>query len=141
MNPHRISELKQQSDKANKIIFLCGGAEGEDKVWHYFDKVFALIVDVDTLKQRIANRTDNDFGKHPEELVRILRWHTDYEDNFRKLGATIVDATQPVKRVVDEIVQYQEDTLAANNPAYLEKIRKARASKGNSSHNEVFGGS
>jgi hypothetical protein len=84
-------------------VFLCGVADGEDTVWHLFAKVLALVADAPTLKRRLANRT-GEFGKAPEELAAIFRWHVGYEAAYRKFGAVIIDTTRPLGEVVDEIL-------------------------------------
>ncbi len=100
----RISELKSKADATEKIIFLCGVAVGDDKVWHYFDKVIGLVIDEATLRERIFQRRDNQFGKSPDEMAEILKWHANYEENYRRIGAAIVDAEQPVDKVVENIL-------------------------------------
>jgi hypothetical protein len=78
-------------------------AIGDGTVWHLFDKALALVADVPTPKRRITART-NEFGKAPEELAAILRWHADYEAAYRRFGAVIIDAARPLGEVVDEIL-------------------------------------
>src|SRR6202021_2141217 len=56
----------------NKDVFLCGVVENDDEVWDLFSKVIALVVDEDTLYKRITTRTNNNFGKNPEELKIIF---------------------------------------------------------------------
>jgi hypothetical protein len=99
----RVSQLSNRAKRLDKAIFLCGVASGDDKVWHYFDKVISLVISEPTLKERISKRQDQ-FGKSPEELAQILIWHTDYEKNYRRLGATIVDAGQPLQKVVKDVL-------------------------------------
>jgi hypothetical protein len=38
LSVERIGQLKNASDAARKPVFLCGVAEGDSNVWHYFDK-------------------------------------------------------------------------------------------------------
>jgi AAA domain len=100
----KVKQLKEHSDVSNKTVFLCGVASGEAKAWKYFDQAFALVVDSDTLRQRIASRTTNDFGKSSAELAEIMRWHGTYKNTYRKFGANIINAAQPLTAVVDEIL-------------------------------------
>jgi thymidylate kinase len=104
LNTERIRALSAQSDEPERSVFLCGVAEGDALVWDAFRAVFALIVDVETIKQRIRKRTDHSFGKGPGELERILDWHESFEGDYRRFGAVIIDATRPVEDVVDDIV-------------------------------------
>jgi hypothetical protein len=88
-------------------VFLCGVAAGDAEAWEYFDLVCALVIDVATIKQRIDLRTDA-FGKQSGELAQILNWNLGYEDAYRRFGAVIVDATQPLSAVVDSILAAAE---------------------------------
>lgn len=101
----RISQLKADSDKQQKLVFIGGVAEGEKIVWPLFDKVILLSVDEATIRRRIASRNDNHFGKTPEEMADILKWLNDNQNNYRRLGASIVDATKPVNEVLNDVVQ------------------------------------
>ena len=103
LSRERIDVLSRAAVRLGKPVFLCGVADGEDTVWHLFVKVLALVADAPTLKRRIADRT-GEFGKAPEELAAILRWHLGYEAAYRKFDAVIIDATRPLGEVVDEIL-------------------------------------
>jgi hypothetical protein len=98
-----IRTLRSHSDEIGRPVFLCGTAEGDSVVWDAFNKVFALIVDAETIKKRIKQRPDR-FGKRSDELTRILEWQKSFEENYRRFGAVIVDATRPVEAVVDELL-------------------------------------
>lgn len=101
----RISKLRAKSDKQQTVIFLGGVAEGEKGVWPLFDRVIMLSVDEATIRQRIESRNDNHFGKTPEEMADILKWLKDSVDNYRRFGATIIDATKPLNEVVIEVIK------------------------------------
>lgn len=99
-------DVEQLAAKADgETVFLCGVTSNDaDELWDLFDKVFALHIDESSLKHRIMHRTSNDFGKNPHEFADLLRWQQTAEADYKKLGATLVDATRPLDRVVDEIV-------------------------------------
>lgn len=105
LNPEAVATLRKAADTADEVVFLCGVAAGTDVVEHLFSQTVVLTADLSTLKHRIANRTDNNFGKAPEELKIILEWQDNHVDEYRKQGAVIIDAAQPVGQVVDEIVK------------------------------------
>ncbi len=89
-------------------IFVCGSVGNEDELRDIFGAVFALYVDDETLKSRLATRSTNDWGKQPHELEQTLQDHHEAYDRYRKLGDFVIDASQPPKRVVDEILTYIE---------------------------------
>ena len=106
INAKKIAELKRRVDSSHTTIFLCGAGIGEEAAWQYFDCVIALLIDPDTLKLRIAARTDNQYGKTSEELTRALAWQAKHNATYyAQRGAILVDATQPVEVVVGSVVE------------------------------------
>lgn len=87
-----------------KLIFLCGTAANDNEAWDLFSKIIALTADEQTLKHRITTRTTNNFGKLPHEMESILEWHRTSEEDYRRLGAVLIDSTRPVGVVVEEIL-------------------------------------
>jgi shikimate kinase len=96
-----IEELAKRASEAS--IFLCGYVTNEDEIWDLFSRHIYLDIDEATLRQRIASRTDNDFGKSDRELVEILERHADAANSYKKADVIVIDATQPIKVVVDEV--------------------------------------
>lgn len=88
----------------DQTAFLCGSAENEADVWDLFDLVVCLVVDSETLRDRLLTRTTNAFGKHPEELAAALGCNDGAESAYRRLGATIIDGRQPPAEVADAIL-------------------------------------
>ena len=97
-----LEGLKASKDKS---IFICGNLGNEEDVRDVFERVFALYVDDETLKYRLATRTGNDWGKQPHELEQTLMRHHEVYDGYRKRGDTIVDATKSVDEVADFIIR------------------------------------
>jgi dephospho-CoA kinase len=89
----------------NETVFLCGTtANDADEFWDLFTKVFALTINEDVLRDRIITRTTNDFGKSSHEMASVMEWQRTAEADYKKLGAVIIDATQPINQVVDDIL-------------------------------------
>jgi hypothetical protein len=84
------------------MLFVCGSGRNRDQFLRYFAKVFNLRIDDDTMRRRLQERTNNDFGKQPEELELMLTLNRSDE---KPAGAINVDATQPLHRVVDELLR------------------------------------
>ena len=55
--------------------------------------------------KRLASRTNNDYGKHPDDLKDILGWNETTDERMASYGAIIVNAEQPLGSVVDEIIE------------------------------------
>ena len=84
------------------VLFVCGSSRNRDRFLPYFTKIFNLRIDDDTMRRRLHERTNNDFGKQPEELELMLRLNRSDE---KPAGAIDVDATQPLDQVVDEVLR------------------------------------
>jgi hypothetical protein len=84
------------------VLFVCGSSRNRDHFLPYFTKVFNLRIDDETMRRRLQERTDNDFGKQPEEVEIMLKLNRRDE---KPAGAIDVDATQPLNQVVDELLR------------------------------------
>lgn len=98
-----IEELRQNSE--GKTVFLCAVTRNDkDELWDLFDTVIALTINEDTLKHRLATRTNNDVGKSKHELEVLIERQKTAKAEYEKLGAYLVDATRPIDQVVEEII-------------------------------------
>ncbi len=102
MSREKLEELKKNAGM--KDVFICGVASNEEEYIDLFDKVFALMLDEETLKHRITNRTNNDFGKSEHEMKTLLEWQANTAEYYRKIGAKVIDARKPLQAVMDEIL-------------------------------------
>jgi broad-specificity NMP kinase len=89
----------------DKDIFVCGGAMNKPDFLHHFTKVFTLHLDDETLKRRLLHRTNNDYGKKPEELAFQLKMNADTVQYSKENGTILIDATQPVSVIIDQILK------------------------------------
>jgi broad-specificity NMP kinase len=86
------------------LVFLVGAVENEAEVLALAEVVVCLVADADTLRQRLATRRTNDFGKAPGDVDAVLSWLGVYEERHAAIGAVMVDATQPLPVVVAEVL-------------------------------------
>jgi len=102
LDVEKVRRLSANQD--DEVTFFCGGSRNFSEFIDVFDKVFVLDVDVDTLNERLDNRPDDDWGKRKSERELILRLHATKEDI--PSNGIIIDATQPLVSVVDEILSH-----------------------------------
>jgi broad-specificity NMP kinase len=102
-DPDRVRRLVEHS--GGRTVFLCGSIGNEHEVWPLFEQVFLLSIDETTMRHRLVTRTTHDFGTRPHELELLLGWNRGIDDHYRRLGATVIDATAPPESVVDEILR------------------------------------
>jgi len=99
------SKVEQLVKKAkDTTIFLCGTTRLDFLVIDVFDQIIYLYLDEATLRQRLSMRQSFEWGSAPYERDMILAWHKPTEDDYKEYGATMIDATQSVASVVDEIL-------------------------------------
>ena len=95
------------ADRSEPVTFFCGGSGNVAKYVDLFDGVFVLeVTDLAEVMRRIDERVavdPTDWGGRPEEREIVARLHRTKELVPRK--GTVVDATVPVARVVDEILR------------------------------------
>jgi dephospho-CoA kinase len=104
---HHIWDLSKVealvADQGHAASFFCGGARNFSSFIDLFDRVFVLEVDLDTLNGRLAQRPETEWGGRPAERRLIRRLHATKEDTPK--GDVVIDATAPLERVVDEILE------------------------------------
>lgn len=122
-----VEKLAEKAKTTNKPIFLCGVAGNDGEVWDLFSQVFALTLDEPTLRERLAARTNNSFGKASHELESLLEWQRTAAEDYAKLGATLIDATRPLAKVVDEILEKVKEpkVLTFADASLAKKITEA----------------
>ncbi|MDH6514253.1 ribose 1,5-bisphosphokinase PhnN [Streptomyces sp. SAI-135] len=109
----RVEALAEES--RGRIAFLCGSAENEADVLDLFDLVVCLVIDEDTLRHRLATRTTNTFGRHPEELAAALKWNPLMPGLYEGLGATVLDASRTLDEVADRVIDAVQGPAAVTS--------------------------
>jgi hypothetical protein len=100
----KVKGLLADHDEA--VTFFCGGSRNSSEFIELLDGVFVLeLGDLDTVMRRIDERVlvdPSDWGGRQEEREIIMRLHETKEGVARGCA---IDASAPLKRVVDEILR------------------------------------
>ena len=91
------------ADRTERITFFCGGSRNFSTLQDLFDEVFVLEIDLDTLNRRLDQRPEDEFGAQQSERDLIVRLHRTKEDTPK--DGILIDATEPLAQVVDEILR------------------------------------
>ena len=86
-------------------VFICGGAMNQNEFVDLFTKRFTLRIDSDTMRQRLLARTNNSFGKDPEDLAEQLELNQHVAEDAKRNGSIVIDATRPIHVVADDVVR------------------------------------
>ena len=97
----KVRSLVANQDAA--LTFFCGGSRNFSKFIGLFDGVFVLEVDLETLHRRLDQRPDDEWGAKQDERDLIVHLHQTKADTPK--DGIVIDATQPLSRVVDEIIR------------------------------------
>lgn len=89
----------------SKLIFLCNDPENEEELIDLFEKVFALLIDEETMRYRLATRTNATWGKRPLEIEYSLAFREKWLPLIKKYKYITIDSTQPTQDIVDQILE------------------------------------
>ena len=106
-----VSELERPEPD---VLFVCGSSRNRDEFLHYFTKIFNLRIDDDTMRRRLEERTEDDWSLGQEGVELMLQLN---RTDKGPAGAIDVDATQPLNRVVDELLRVAGVPRAAGDAA------------------------
>ncbi|HSW80719.1 MAG TPA: AAA family ATPase [Candidatus Saccharimonadales bacterium] len=100
-------DVLQMLFKSNKDMILCGSSSNQADYYSLFDKIFVLVLDEKTHAHRLKTR-DFDYGKNPKLQREIIARQQTFAKKMIDDGATPIDVTQPIEKVVDELLSLCE---------------------------------
>lgn len=98
----RIGELL--AGEGAGVMFVSGCKSNQGKFYGQFDHVVLLSAPAEVIVERLATRTNNPYGKDPEELARVLGYLETVEPLLRRGASLEIDTSVPVERVVEIIL-------------------------------------
>ena len=98
----RIQELLSADDA--DALFLGGTSPNQVKFYPQFDHVILLTAPARVVVERLAARTNNPYGKRPEELARTLELRRTVEPMLRRSAGHVVDTDGPLAVVVAKVL-------------------------------------
>jgi len=81
-----------------------GLSSDQDEYLKLFDKVFVLYSHPEVIIERLNARKDNEYGKHPREQERLLKWHRAFEQEMETKGAIPINTERPLSETVEDIL-------------------------------------
>lgn len=89
---------------ASEPLFISSITANQAKYYPEFDKIFLLTAPDEVITHRLGTRTNNYFGRHPLDLQRVIGRHQQFDDELKAIGAVVIDSTQPLPKVIEEII-------------------------------------
>lgn len=99
----RIHDLLSTQD--SEVLFLSGCAENMPKFFPQFDHIVLLSAPAEVIVRRLRSRTTNPYGKHPDEIARVLGLLESVEPLLRRVAGHEIDTSAPLEAVVAAILR------------------------------------
>ena len=99
----RIQALLSVDDA--DVLFLGGCAPNQGKFYPQFDHVVLLTAPVPVIVERLATRTNNPYGKRPEDVARVLNLVQTVEPLLRRGAGHVVDTSGPLDQVAAKVLR------------------------------------
>ncbi|MEO6887698.1 MAG: AAA family ATPase [Ktedonobacteraceae bacterium] len=99
----RIQEILSTEDTA--VLFLSGCAENMPKFFPQFDHVVLLSAPADVIVERLRTRINNGYGKHPDEIARVLGLMESVEPLLRRAAGHEIDTSVCLEEVVETLLR------------------------------------
>jgi shikimate kinase len=94
----RIQDLLSTEDTA--VLFLSGCAANMGKFLYQFDHIVLLSAPAEVIVARLGTRTNNSYGKHPDEIARVLSLVEQVEPLLRRIAGREINTDAPLDEVV-----------------------------------------
>ena len=99
----RIQELLSTEDA--DVLFLSGCAQNMGKFLPQFDHVVLLSAPADVIVERLGRRTNNPYGKHPDQVIRVLGLLETVEPLLRRAAGHEIDTSMCLDDVVATVLR------------------------------------
>jgi hypothetical protein len=88
-----------------EVLFVSGCAANMGKFLPQFDYIVLLSTPPDIMVERLRTRTNNAYGKHPDEVARVLSLKESAEPVLRSVAGHEIDTSAPLDDVVTEVLR------------------------------------
>ena len=99
----RVGDLLSTEDA--EVLFVSGCAQNMGKFLPRFDHIALLSAPAGVIVERLGARTNNPYGKRPEEVARVLGQIETVEPLLRRAADVEIDASQPLQDVVERLLR------------------------------------
>jgi len=99
----RVQGLLSTED--TDVLFVSGCAANMRKFLPQFDHVVLLSAPTKVLVERLRTRTTNSYGKHPDEVARVLSLIEQVEPLLRRAAGHEINTAAPLDEVVAALVK------------------------------------
>lgn len=87
------------------LLFVAGCEENQGRFYPRFDRIVLLSAPLPVLLRRLRERTDNPYGKSPQQLARFLDDVAEIEPLLRRGADHELDTARPLAEVVADVLR------------------------------------
>lgn len=92
------------SAEGEGVLFVSGCARNQVKFYPQFEHIVLLSAPAEVIIERLTTRTNNPYGRHPDELAQVLRHQQTVEPLLRQAASLELDTSAPLDQVVKTIL-------------------------------------
>ncbi len=92
----------------NSDVVVSGTVDNQGRFYDRFEHVVLLSAPLQVLIERVTNRTNNPYGRSPEQRAEIARYVEAVEPLLRRTSTIELDGQRPVSELADVV----EDLVA-----------------------------
>jgi dephospho-CoA kinase len=100
----RIQEVLSANDA--DVLFISGTSRNQVRFYSQFDHIVLLSAPAHVLVERLITRTNNPYGKNPNEIAQTLGFLRAVEPKLRGSATLEIDASAPLDQVVTAILEH-----------------------------------
>ncbi len=89
-----------------EALFVSGCATNQVLFYPQFDAIVLLSAPAEVLIERLATRTNNPYGKRPEEVAAVLGYLETVEPLLRRGATCEIDTRTPLDQVVAAVLRF-----------------------------------
>jgi shikimate kinase len=91
-------------------VVVSGTADNQGRFYERFDHVVLLSAPLAVLIERVSSRSNNPYGKTPEQQADIARYVREVEPLLRRGATVTLDCRRPVGELADTVEQLLIET-------------------------------
>lgn len=99
-------------EHAGQTLVVSGCAENQQRFYPQFDHIVLLSAPAALIRRRLAERSNNPYGKQPAELAEVMANLVEIEPLLRRCVTHEIVTTKPLTDVVAEVLALLEDREA-----------------------------
>jgi shikimate kinase len=88
---------------SHPTVVVSGTVENQGRFYRLFEHIVLLTAPLNVLIERVGRRTNNPYGKTPEQQAEIARYLTSVEPLLRRRATLELDAERPLSELADVI--------------------------------------